>query len=158
MKAMMKRLGSMFLVFLLGLGVVLGTFQVSGNYFAGKSYISKVSQINGEVVYADAGNIAIQFDSEVVNGKGDVTIASFIRDSDGKSFQLKPLLIPQASGTKTSTIIFPISDIANQLELKVYAIEIYVKNSKYASEYIMLPLVTLDFNKWFEIPEEKEKL
>ena len=159
MMAMMKRVGVMLAVFAAGLLVVFGTFTVSSSYFTSKTFVNKIEKIGGDVVYADAGNIAIEFDDVLISSKGDTQIVSFIVASNGSRYQLKSILVPEmATSNASKTIVFPIADIASQLSLEVYAIEVYVKNSKYSSSYISLPLIVLDFNKWFKVEEKKEIL
>ena len=159
MMAMMKRIGMMIAMLALGISVVLGVFTVSGNYFASKSYIKKVEKINGSVSYADAGFVVVEFDGDIIKDDGDTIITTFITSADGKNFQLKTLVIPEGSKKSSKTVVFPISDIASLLQLEVYAMEVYVKNTKYNDKYIKLPLVILDFNEWFKIePEKKETI
>ena len=159
MMAMMKRIGMMIAMLALGISVVLGVFTVSGNYFASKTYINKIERINGDVVYADAGNIAITFTSPIISTTGDTTVASFIVSANGTRLQLKSILVPEkAASNATSTLVFPISDIAPLLGLETYAVEIYVKNSKYGGEFISLPLIPLDFNKFFSVEPEGDKV
>ena len=156
---MMKRIGGMLAVFAAGLLIVLGTFTVSSSYFAGKTFINKIEKIGGEVVYADAGNIAITFDDVLISPKGDTQIVSFIVAANGSRYQLKSVLVPEmATDNASKTIVFPISDIANLLGLETYAIEVYVKNSKYSSSYIQLPLIVLDFNKFLSIEPKGDKI
>ena len=144
-------------VFALGISVVLGVFIASGNYFASQSFVNKIERVNGDVVYADAGNIAITFDKPLIAPSGDTQIASFIVSANGTRLQLKSILVPEkAASGASNTIVFPIADIAPLLGLETYAVEIYVKNSKYGNKFINLPLIPLDFNKFLSVEPKKE--
>ena len=158
MMTMMKRIGGMLAVFAVGLLVMFGTFTVSSDYFASKTYINKTEKIVGNVTYADASFVLVDFDSVIVKDKGDTHITTYITSADGKNFQLKTLIIPEGVGKGSMTVVFPIADIAPLLGLEVYAMEVYVKNTKYSDSYIKLPLIPLDFNKFFKVEPEGDKV
>lgn len=123
------------------------TFVTAGTYIVSQSYIEKVYNTKGKVIGFDGKLLAIEFDKELIKPRGDTRINSFLVNSDGTSIQLKPIIIPEKKAVGVSDskdIVFPISDILSLLEPRVYAIEIYVSNSKYSPSSIQLPLIALD--------------
>ena len=146
---MMKRLTTMVFVLALSFVTVFATFKVSGNYFTSERYANELKSISGSIIGFDGEFLAIEFNKPIIKGKGDTVISSFLVDANGRSLQLKPLILPadKAKGLSTTTIIiFPVSDIIKLLEPKMYALEIYVSNSEYAISSIGLPLIPLDLS------------
>ena len=158
MKAMMKRLGSMFLVFLLGLGVVLGTFQVSGNYFAGKTIAAEVKKAKGKYLGFDGTYIYVDMDSNIIKAKGDTEILAFITKG-AQIIQLKSLKFPEAVAIekfkdKSNLFIFYLLDVAHLVAPGEYQLQLYIKNSQYITDYVKLE----DIPIVFEAVQQKEKL
>lgn len=136
-------------------------FISTGNFILSKNYVEKVSVTNGTVIGFDGKFIAIEFDKKIIKDKGDTEISAFLVDGNGINIQLKPIIIPEQK-SKTfkdnKVMVFPINDIISLLEAKTYAIEIFIKNSKYASSSVGLPLIVLDLTGSEEKKDEKTML
>ena len=128
-----------------------------GTHFVSNNYIEKVSKMKGKVIGFDGKLLAIEFNESIIKTLGDTQISSFLVDDTGKSIQLKPVIIPEKKAKElgeTNTLVFPVSDILSLLEPKVYAIEVFVSNSKFAISSVQLPLIPLDLRGG----EEEEKI
>ena len=124
-------------------------FKGLGTHFASNSYVERVTNMKGKVIGFDGDLLAIEFEEDFIKDSGDTQISSFLVSSDGASIQLKPVIIPEKKAKElggTKTLVFPVSDILSLLEPKVYAVEIFVSNSKYAVSSVSLPLIPLDLS------------
>ena len=134
------------LLFLFMAGYFL-VFKGLGTHFASNSYVERVANMKGKVIGFDGKLLAIEFEEDFIKDSGDTQISSFLVSSDGASIQLKPVIIPEKKAKElggTKTLVFPVSDILSLLEPKVYAVEVFVSNSKYAVSSVSLPLIPLD--------------
>lgn len=143
------------------LAALVGVFLLTStlaNKVNSTTIAEKISKVQGTVIGFDGSLLAIEFNDTLVKPEGDTEINSFLVDSNGSSIQLKPVIIPSKKAAElgeSKTLVFPISDILSLLEPKLYAIEVYVKNSKYMSESVQLPLIILDLSGGESKPQEK---
>lgn len=156
MMKMANYLNAVLIVITVLIGVGLFT-QYFANSVHNKTIANNISQVKGKVIGFDGKLLAIEFDKSIIKSKGDTHISSFLVSSDGKSIQLKPVIIPEKKAkelTDSKTLVFPVSDILSLLEPRMYAIEVFISNTQYSTNSIQLPLIKLDLRGGDEVKTE----